>query len=173
VTTPPDPLAQLRQTLADAHVLLAAHRAQLEKLTRRLDDAGIGEGSDLMARFEALAQTVADALDAASPTGPPAPNWARMNRTERVTALAALTKWVNAVLIPGWVTGGGFALRECWAQHEQALWELGALWTQYRRTYERPRPQAALALELNDRWIPGAMRRIDEATRQCNLSHRL
>lgn len=169
--TTPDPLAQLRKTLADAHVLLTAHRNQIEGLTRRLDQAGIGPGSNLMARFEELAATVAEALDAATPAGPPSPNWDTMGADERARCLAALTKWVRRVLVPGWVTAGGFALADCWAQHEQALWELGALHTQYRRIYERPRPQAALALELHDRWIPGALRRIADATRNCNMGH--
>ena len=171
MTSVPDPLAQLRQTLADAHVLLAAHRAQLDKLKRRLDDAGINEGSDLVARFDKLAQTVADALDAASPAGPASPNWDQLKGADRAAALGLLRKWVHRVLIPGYVVRGAFTLADCWERHEQALWELGALHTQWRKIYERPKPPAGLALEWNDRWVPGVMRRIDDATGGCNMGH--
>jgi hypothetical protein len=170
--TQPDPVAELRRTLADAHILLAAHRAQISKLTRRLDQAGINEGSNLVARFEALAATVAEALDAASPSGPASPRWDTMDASQRAAAVARLSEWVTAVLRPGYVQGGGFKLADCWRQHEQALWELGALHTQWLKIYGRPKPPAALALEWNDRWLPGAMRRIADATHNCEMGHR-
>lgn len=42
-------------------------------LNRRLDQVSLKGDLDLAARFEELAKTVADALDAARPIGPSAP----------------------------------------------------------------------------------------------------
>ncbi|HTP14731.1 MAG TPA: hypothetical protein VMK13_02715 [Streptosporangiaceae bacterium] len=67
MTETPDP------TVAAMAIQLAALRGQVRILTRRLDQAGLKGDLDLAGRFEALARTVANALDAASPRGPAAP----------------------------------------------------------------------------------------------------
>ena len=63
----------LGESLAALAVQVAALRGQVAQINQRLDQAGLRGGLDLAARFEELAQTVADTLDAAAPRGPAAP----------------------------------------------------------------------------------------------------
>jgi hypothetical protein len=163
-------VARFRETLASHDVLFAAQRGQLTGLTRRIDRAGL---DTLAARFEALADRVEEALDAAAPKGPAAPRWDRIPADQRQAQLDWLRAWVDGVLRPGYIAGGSYTLRDCWDQHEQALWELGlvAAWWGYIFSRVRARPDTALALEWHDRWLPGAMRRIDAATRTCDMGH--
>jgi hypothetical protein len=174
--TQPDPKAPdvkaLAATVASLSDRLADTRGQLGILKRRLHAAGIKDGTpNLVAQFEALAKQVADALDAAAPRGPAALRWDNLDRTARARQLAALKEWVDKILIPGWVRGGSYELAPCWPAHEQALWELGAIAVRWRQAYDRNRPDLALALEWQDRWLPGAMRHIAEATRDCKMGH--
>jgi hypothetical protein len=69
-------------------------------LTRRLDQAGLKGDLDLAARFEELARTVADALDATSPRGPATPYWLDLDREAYAAQLAELRGWVDTVLRP-------------------------------------------------------------------------
>jgi hypothetical protein len=174
---PPDPLAALAReiaransTLASVQVTVAAHRAQITQLTGRVDGAGL---DTLAARFEGLADRVEEALDAAAPKGPSAPRWDGIDADQRTAQLRWLRSWVDGVLRPGYVAGGSYTLRDCWDQHEQALWELGlvAAWWGYIFSRVRARPDTVLALEWHDRWLPGAMHRLDQATRQCDMGH--
>jgi hypothetical protein len=47
------------------------------------------------------------------------------------------------------------------------IWELGVLWAEWRRVYERDTPELAGALELNGRWLPGALERVHRALADC------
>ncbi len=49
------------------------------------DQAGLRDGLNLAARFEDLARTVAEALDAAAPGGPAAPYWIGLDRDTYAT----------------------------------------------------------------------------------------
>jgi hypothetical protein len=164
----PDPLAALTQTVAALAEQLAVHRDQLSALSRYAHDSH----DELTGRFEELARTATEALDAASPRGPAAPRWDNLDRDAYCRQLAWLHQWVNRILIPGYVTGGAYRLADCWDQHPHAVAELGTLAAQWRRAYDRKRPDLPLALEWHDRWLPGAMRRIDDATRNCTTRHR-
>lgn len=150
-------------------------RRRLETVTRRVDQAEIdrlaARLADLDIRFAQFADTISDALDAAAPKGPPALRWDNPDPDVYATQLDALRTWVNKILIPVYVTGGGYTLAECWAQHPQAVWELGTIAVAWRRAYVRRRPDLALALDWHDRWLPGAMRRLEEATRRCTIRH--
>ena len=155
-------------------VQLAALRDQVRMLNRRLDQAGLKGELDLAARFEELARTVADALDAASPRGPAAPYWLDLDRKAYVAQLAELRGWVDTVLRPNY---GGYELRDCWPSHIHVTWELSTLAAEWHRTYSGQRPDLPRALEFYDRWLPGTMRRVNEFTRacvgQCGLSRRM
>lgn len=172
----PATLGRLAGSLAALSLQVADLRRQLDTATRRLDQAGVDQlavqFADLSGRFEVLATTVAEALDAASPTGPAAPRWDNPDSDTAACELARLRTWVEKVLVPGYCVGGAYTLAECWPQHPEALWELGALCAQWRRIYDRARPNPALALEFSDRWLPGVMRHIGEATRTCMPRHR-
>ena len=75
MTSPPaEPRAQaLGESLAALAVQVAALRGQIAQINQRLDRAGLHDDLNLAARFEDLAQTVADALDAAAPARPRRP----------------------------------------------------------------------------------------------------
>jgi hypothetical protein len=90
----PPPQA-LGESLAALAVQVAALRGQIALISKRLDQAGLRGDLDLAARFEELAQTVADALDAAPPSGPAAPYWIGLDRQAYVAQLAELRQWAD------------------------------------------------------------------------------
>ena len=159
----PSPLA-LGESLAALAVQVAALRGQVHAINIRLDQAGLRPDLDLAARFEDLAQTVTDALDAASPRGPAAPSWIGLDRDTYTTQLADLRHWADTVLRQHY---GGYELPGCWPRHIHAIWELSTLAAEWHRTYSGKHPDLARALEFYDRWLPGTMRRITGITRQC------
>jgi hypothetical protein len=70
----PSPRA-LGESLAALAAQLADLRGEIRAINERLDQAGLCADLNLADRFEDLAQTVADALDAAAPRGAAAPYW--------------------------------------------------------------------------------------------------
>ena len=70
----------LGESLAALAAQVAALCSQVMQVNGRLDRAGLRGELDLAARFEELAQTVADALDAAAPRGPAVPCWIGLDR---------------------------------------------------------------------------------------------
>jgi len=167
---PPDVKA-LARTVAALGDQLGDLRGQVRALKNRDWQASSKTLANLHAEFEQLARQVNDALNAAAPRGPAAPRWDNLAPADRTRQLAALREWVTKILVPGWVDGGSYELADCWDRHEQALWELGTIAARWRQAYERDRPDLALALEWQDRWLPGAMHRIAEATRACKMGH--
>jgi hypothetical protein len=159
----PSPRA-LGESLAALAVQVAALRGQVGVINARLDQAGLRADVDLAARFEDLAQTVADALDAASPRGPAAPYWIGPDPGTYHARLADLRQWADTLLGQHY---GGYELRECWPRHIHAIWELSTLAAEWHRTYSGARPDLARALEFYDRWLPGTMRRITGITGTC------
>ena len=175
--TSPDPpedratLGRLAGSLGALTQQVAQLRRDLDAARRRLDTADVDRlgaaFAELTGRFEQLAETIADALDAASPKGPPAPRWDRLDDATRREQTQHLRAWVDGILRPAWCASGAYTLAECWANHEGALWELGNLAAQWRRIYARDRPNLALALEFFDRWLPSAMRHLADMTQHC------
>ena len=80
----------LAESLAALAAQLADVRGQVAQVNQRLDRAGLRGGLDLVARFEELAQSVADTLDAAVPRGPAAPCWLGLDREAYLAELAKL-----------------------------------------------------------------------------------
>ena len=93
----PSPRA-LGESLAALAVQVADLRGQVRAINERLDQAGLRADLNLAARFEDLAQTVADALDAAAPRGPAAPYWIGLDRDTYHARLADLRRWADTVL---------------------------------------------------------------------------
>ena len=134
----PSPRA-LGESLAALAAQVAALRGQVRAINERLDQAGLRADLNLAARFEDLAQTVADALEAAAPRGPAAPYWIGLDRDTYPR---------------GWPTCGGgptpccasttaaTSSRDCWPRHIHAVWELSTLAAEWHRTYggDTPRP---------------------------------
>ena len=132
-------------------------RSQIRALNERLDQAGLHAGLNLATRFEELAGTVANALVSASARGPAAPYWIGLDRDIYHAQLTGLQRWADTVLRQQY---GSYELRDCWARHIHAIWELSTLAAEWHRTYAGTRPDLARALEFYDRWLPGTMRRI-------------
>ena len=93
----PSPRA-LGESLAALAAQLADLRGQVRAINERLDQAGLRADLNLADRFEDLAQTVADALDAAAPRGPAAPYWIGLDRDTYHARLADLRRWADTVL---------------------------------------------------------------------------
>jgi hypothetical protein len=159
----PSPCA-LGESLAALAAQLADLRGEIRAINTRLDQAGLRVGLNLAALFEELAQTVAEALDAAAPRGPAAPYWIGLDRDTYATRLAELRRWADTVLREHY---GGYELRDCWPRHIHAIWELSTLATEWHHAYGGTRPDLARALEFYDRWLPNTMRRIAGMTRAC------
>jgi hypothetical protein len=154
----------LGESLAALAAQVADLRGQVCAFNARLDQAGLDADLNLADRFEELAQTVTDALEAAAPRGPAAPSWMGLDRDTYATRLAELQHWADTVLGQQY---GGYELRDCWPRHIHAIWELSTLAAEWHRTYGGARPDLARALEFYDRWLPNTMRRITGITRQC------
>jgi hypothetical protein len=154
----------LGESLAALAAQLADLRGQIRAINARLDQAGLRSDLNLAVRFEELAETVANALDAAAPCGPAAPYWIGLDHDTYTTQLADLRRWADIVLRQQY---SGYELRDCWPRHTDAIWELSTLAAEWHHTYRRPRPDLARALEFHDRWLPGTMRRITSFTREC------
>jgi hypothetical protein len=159
----PSPRA-LAKSLAALAAQVADLRGQVRAINERLDHAGLRGGLDLAARFEDLAQTVAEAFDAAAPRGPAAPYWIGLDRDTYHARLADLRQWADTVLRQHY---GGYELRDCWPRHIHAVWELSTLAAEWHHAYGGTRPDLARALEFYDRWLPGTMRRITGITGKC------
>src|SRR5579859_7535685 len=159
------PSAQaLGESLAALAAQVASLRGQVALTGQRLDRAGLRGDLDLVARFEELARTVADTLDAAVSGGPAAPCWIGLDRQAYTAQLAEPRHWADTVLRQHY---GGYELRECWPSHIHAIWEVSTLAAEWHRTYGATRPDLARALEFYDRWLPGTMRRITDITHNC------
>jgi hypothetical protein len=159
----PSPRA-LAESLAALAAQLADLRGQVHVINTRLDRAGLRADLNLVARFEDLAQTVAEALDAVAPRGPAAPFWIGLDRDTYNARLADLRQWADSVLRQHY---GGYELRDCWPRHIHAVWELSTLAAAWHHAYGGTRPDLARALEFYDRWLPGTMRRIADITGKC------
>jgi len=139
-----EPGAQaLGESLAALAAQVAFLRGQVALISQRLDRAGLRDGLDLAARFEELARTVADTLDAAAPGGPAAPCWIGLDRQAYAAQLAELRHWADTVLRQHY---GGYELRDCWRRHIHAIWELSTLAAEWRHVYSSQRP------DLPARW---------------------
>jgi hypothetical protein len=165
MNAPADPSpGALGESLAALSTQVAALRGQIHMINARLDSSGLSPGLNLATRFEDLAQTVADALDAAAPGGPAAPSWIGLDRDAYQARLADLRHWADTVLGQHY---GGYELASCWSRHIHAVWELSTLAAEWHRIYGGTRPDLARALEFHDRWLPNTMRRITHVSSQC------
>jgi hypothetical protein len=159
----PSPRA-LGESLAALAAQVAALRGQVRAINERLDQAGLRADVNLAARFEDLAQTVADVLEDAAPRGRAAPFWIGLDPDTYHARLAELRRWVDTVLRQHY---GGYELADCWLRHRQVIWELSTVAAQWHRAYGGTRPDLVMALEFYDRWLPGTMRRVAGITRTC------
>jgi hypothetical protein len=166
--TPASPAEPAPRALGESLAALAAQiadlRGQIHAISERLDEAGLSADMNLAARFEDLAQTVADALEAAAPRGPAAPYWIGLDRDTYATRLADLRQWADTVLRQHY---GGCELRDCWAATSTPSGNCRPWPPNGIAPTAAAAPDLARALEFSDRWLPGTMRRITDITRAC------
>jgi hypothetical protein len=132
-------------------------RGTVTALKARMDGASISGSAKLHERVAALEETLATLADDGPAPRVPAPMWAGLDDKTRAEQLAALTAWVDTILIPNYAPKG---MRACWAAHPPAVWELSTLAAEWRRVYERKHPDLAGALNWNERWLPGVTARV-------------
>ena len=165
------------ETLAALAAAVGDLRSQVRFVHSVVDRSGLAFAKDTRALVLRLTATV-DAMDAKvagldqavqdlqdSGSRVCAPNWAAMDQATRAAELAKLSEWVARVLLPGYRVDP--PLRPCWRAHLPVVWELGTVWAEWRRVYDRKAPELAGALDWHNRWLPGALERSQRALSGC------
>ncbi len=167
------------ETLAALAARLSDLGATVRHMDAVVDRSGLVMAKDIRARVGRLTaeagalgarlHDVEDQVAKLASTGArvPAPDWPAMDQSTRAAELARLSEWVTRVLVPSQAWPRGRELRPCWRAHWPVIWELGVVWAEWRRVYERDAPELAGALELNGRWLPGALERVHRALADC------
>jgi len=167
------------ETLAALAARLSDLGATVRHMDAVVDRSGLVMAKDIRARVGRLTaeagalgarlHDVEDQVAKLASTGArvPAPDWPAMDQSTRAAELARLSEWVTRVLVPSQPWPRGRELRPCWRAHWPVIWELGVVWAEWRRVYERDAPELAGALELNGRWLPGALERVHRALADC------
>jgi hypothetical protein len=167
------------ETLAALAARLSDLGAKVRHLDAVVDRSGLAMAKDIRGRVGrltaeagALAARLHDVEDqvaklASQGARVPAPNWPAMDQSTRAAEIARLAEWVTQVLVPSQAWPRGRELRPCWRAHWPVIWELGVIWAEWRRVYGRDTPELAGALELNGRWLPGALERVHRALADC------
>jgi hypothetical protein len=121
-------------------------------------------------RFNDLAQLVSDALDSLEATAGvvPALDWTAMDEAELALSRDSLTAWVAGVLTKELAGYGAAIVKGCWPNHPEVKWELGNLQKEWERVYNAEVPPLESALTFFDRWLPGAMIRLEPLMRDCS-----
>jgi hypothetical protein len=159
--TEPDPLAALAAQIEELRGRLLRAEGGIGQVRARLETES-GQVLPLLVEVKHLREALGDALDKNQLAPPPAPWWC-VDRAEGEKMLEALRQWVETFLrrhYPGYMT----RLPRCWANHPEAVWELGNLQAEHQRIYADPdNRDLAGALTWHDRWLPGVLGRLDAA----------
>jgi hypothetical protein len=167
-----------KETLAALASQLEGLRARVMTLEAKSDDTGtnmlaLTAVKKLRTDFEALEAALTDALSSGKAGKGSAPIfWYELDGDDLTAQMHALEDWVNGVLRPGhpvYVKG----IMPCWAEHPEALWELGNLWQEWRRIYANAdKRDLDGALTWHDRLLPGALARLSPVMSSCRDGHR-
>jgi hypothetical protein len=146
---------QLRGQVSKLHQIVASWDERL--------DNGIGEMMILRVEVKHLAEALDQAVSAHRLKPPPAPYWLGLAPAEQHERLAELYSWVEEFLRPNY-PGYTSALRPCWPNHPEAIWELSTLRTEWLRTYgDENNRDLNGALWWHERWLQGALARLVKA----------
>lgn len=154
------------ETLTALHDQVAALRDKVESAEAtvrgwdaRLQHEGIGGTLVLRTEVKKMARELAEALEKNRLKPPPAPWWC-VDQAEGTAMLAELRSWVDGFLrrhYPGYLA----ALRPCWVNHPEAVWELSTLQAEWIRIYaDEQNRELKGALAWHDRWLPGVLARL-------------
>jgi hypothetical protein len=155
----------------DAAAALRAHLAELERELRERDNtlaASLGRQSTELADLQDLVGSLVAQVTSLQGDSryTPAPNWLTLatDDAEYRKQFTALSEWVDGFLRPNY---GCQEIHDCWAHHTRAIWELGNIWAEWCRVYNRDRAELLGALAWHDRWLPGALRRLEPVMIGC------
>lgn len=137
-----------------------AMRRDIKKLREELDQ--------LRAEVAGLSAAVKSAVDGGKAKIPLGPRWDNLDQDQEAAQLAQLREWVNGFLR---VQYPGYKLPDCWPEHREALWELGALHAEWQRVFGEPRgADLESMLWFHERWLPGTLARLSRViTSGCHL----
>jgi hypothetical protein len=159
------------ETLEALQAQIADLRGKLRNIEARLYMLGLdgrhdvpGQLAALAAKVDQLAEDLAEALAGEKLTGVSAVDWPRLDDTGYEAELARLGQWVETVLRPYYP---GSVIPACWRNHPDVVISLSNVHAEWRRVYDRERPELAGALDWHERWLPGVMARIREWSREC------
>ena len=162
-TRGPDPSESVPALAAQ----LADLRGTVTGLAARLDHYGLagdlGDTAGLADRITAVEQQLHDLAAEGDAPAVSAPVWHTLDTDAYREQLDRLAAWVDGFLIPAYQP----PLTSCWRQHVTVLWELGTLYAEWRRVYERKHPQLSGALAWHDRWLPGVSTRLSAVLADC------
>jgi hypothetical protein len=96
-----------------------------------------------------------------------APVWVGLSQGEYDAQLTKLAAFVDQHLRVAYRDYLEAVLHDCWSRHPAALWELGNLWAEWNRIYDRSQPSLSGALAWHDRWLPGVKSRLTDIMRGC------
>jgi len=163
--------AALRARLAELDRDLTARLVELGRDLRARDDdlaASLGRQTNDLTELRDIVAALTDQVASLQSGGryTAAPNWLALAEDDAQYRVqrAALVKWVDGFLRP---TYGCQEIQDCWRYHARAIWELGNIWAEWCRIYDRDRPELAGALAWHDRWLPGALRRLEPVMLGC------
>lgn len=164
---------QDRKDVAAVKTALAQWNARLTQegtgptLAMRREIKKLGEDLEQLRKdLDGLTGTLGPALDQGKLKAPAAPRWDNLGQDQEAAQLAQLREWVDGVLR---VQYPGYKLDACWANHRDALWELGGLHAEWQRIFSGSRgADLESMLWFHERWLPGTMRRLADVTRRCN-----
>jgi hypothetical protein len=163
---------EVRQQRDQDRQAIAAAKTAVAQWNARLQVEGIGptlamrrDIETLTQRVDALAATLGTAMDHGKLKAPAGPRWDNLDQAEEAAQLAQLREWVDGVLR---VQYPGYQLTDCWANHREALWELGALHAEWVRIFGDPHGvDLEGMLWFHERWLPGTIGRLNRVN-TCN-----
>ncbi|MBE1586747.1 hypothetical protein ACFPOI_51305 [Nonomuraea angiospora] len=92
-----------------------------------------------------------------------------MRHGEKADRLAELADWVRDVLL-AWPTAQR-TIPRCWSRHWEVIEELSMLYCARSTAYLWEERTDHFACEYRDRWLPGALERLDVRLWPCAESH--
>lgn len=166
--TEPDPVAELAQQVADLRASLARSQGEVGHLRTRMEEFA-GTDMLMLTAIKQQGEKLDKALRKREADDPPAPYWLGLSREEHATRMTQLRRWVDQVALVQY--SEYFAkLPPCWPAHPSAVIELSNVMTEWVRVYGDPdsRPLQD-ALLWHDKWLPGALARLQGAIK-CDVS---
>jgi len=153
---------------------VAALAADVTKLRQQIRRA-YAKLATVESAVAGLAKMLERALGDDQTLEPEAPYWltgaaqvyaAQVDAGVQAAAMAALLQWMDGVLRPEY-PGYCDWLRDCWAEHPEARWELSTLWAAWRLAYDRRSLSLEAAIAWHDRLLPGVRARLAPVFQGC------